>query len=57
MGLVLLGVAMIALIGCLPAWPYSRRWGLAPSIACAILVLLVLVLMLLGVLGPPLRIE
>jgi hypothetical protein len=57
MGLVLLAVAMLALIGCLPMWPYSRRWGLAPSAACAILLLVVLMLMLFGVLGPSLRTE
>ena len=55
MGLVLMGVVMIVLIGCLPAWPYSRRWSFAPSGVCAFLLLIVLMLMWFGVMGPPLR--
>lgn len=57
MGLILMAATMIGLIALLPAWPYSRRWGFAPSGVCAVLLLLVLMLMLFGVLWPPLWAE
>jgi len=31
MGLLLLIVLVVLLIGTVPAWPYSRSWGYAPS--------------------------
>jgi hypothetical protein len=31
MGLLLLIVLVALLIGALPTWPYSRRWGCAPG--------------------------
>lgn len=54
MGLILMGVIMAALIACVTAWPYSRRWGFGPSGVCALLLLSVLMLMGLGVIGPAL---
>lgn len=43
---VLLVVLLIMLLGALPAWPYSRSWGFAPSggIGAVLAVLLILVL-------------
>lgn len=55
MGLILMGVMMVALIGCLPAWPYSRRWSFGPSGVCAAVLLIVLLLMWFGVMGPAMR--
>lgn len=31
MGTILLILLVLFLIGALPAWPYSRRWGLLPE--------------------------
>jgi hypothetical protein len=45
---VLLVVLVLALIGALPAWPYSSGWGYYPSGGVGIVVLVVLVLLLTG---------
>ena len=44
MGTILLLVLLVLLIGSLPTYPYSRRWGYAPS---GILTVLLVVLLLL----------
>ncbi|MGH8198472.1 MAG: DUF3309 family protein, partial [Steroidobacteraceae bacterium] len=31
LGTILLIVLLLALVGAIPAWPYSRSWGYAPS--------------------------
>jgi hypothetical protein len=45
---VLLVILVLALIGVLPAWPYSSGWGYYPSGGVGIIVLVVLVLLLTG---------
>jgi Protein of unknown function (DUF3309) len=45
---VLIVVLVLALIGALPAWPYSSGWGFYPSGGLGIVVLVVLVLLLTG---------
>jgi Protein of unknown function (DUF3309) len=45
---VLLVILVLALIGALPAWPYSSGWGYYPSGGLGIVVLVVLVLLLSG---------
>jgi hypothetical protein len=45
---VLIVVLVLALIGALPAWPYSSSWGYYPSGGLGIIVLVVLVLLLTG---------
>ena len=45
---VLVVVLVLALIGALPAWPYSSGWGYYPSGGLGIIVLVVLVLLLTG---------
>jgi Protein of unknown function (DUF3309) len=47
MGLLLLIVLVLLLAGSLPAWPYSRQWGYAPSgtLGTVLLILLILVLL------------
>jgi hypothetical protein len=44
MSTLLLVILVIALLGALPAWPYSRGWGYFPS---GILGLLLLVIILM----------
>ncbi len=51
MGLILLIVLIVLLLGGLPAWPYSRRWGYGPSGVLGLLLIILLVLMIVGV-GP-----
>lgn len=44
---ILLIIVILLLIGALPTWPYSLRWGYYPSgILTAILVILLLMLLL-----------
>ncbi|MCX5658235.1 MAG: DUF3309 family protein [Planctomycetota bacterium] len=50
---ILLVILILALLGALPAWPYSTDWGYYPSGGMALLVVVVLVVMLLGRGGHP----
>ncbi|WP_043284375.1 DUF3309 family protein [Paraburkholderia oxyphila] len=45
---LLLIVLILLLIGAVPAWPYSRSWGYAPSGTLGIVVVIVVVLLLMG---------
>jgi Protein of unknown function (DUF3309) len=60
MGLLFLVVLLILLLGSVPAYPHSRRWGYGPSSLFGLLVVALLVLLFLGTvpwtawsLGPP----
>jgi hypothetical protein len=48
LGWILLIVLVLLLIGALPAWPYSRRWGYAPSGILTVLLIIVLLLVIFG---------
>ena len=45
---VLIVILVLALVGALPAWPYSSGWGYYPSGGLGVIVLVVLVLLLTG---------
>jgi len=45
---ILLVVLILALLGALPSWPYSRNWGYYPSSAMGTIVIVLLVLVLIG---------
>ncbi len=47
---IILIVLVLLLIGAIPAWPYSRDWGYAPTGIIGVLIIVLLVLWLLGVL-------
>ena len=47
-GLILLVLLIVALVGMVPAWPYSTSWGYAPSGVTGVVLLLVIVLLLTG---------
>jgi hypothetical protein len=47
-GTLLLIVIVLALIGAIPAWPYSREWGFVPSGTVGILLVVVVVLLVSG---------
>jgi Protein of unknown function (DUF3309) len=48
LGTVLLIILILLLIGAVPAWPYSRSWGYAPSGLLTILVIVAIVALLTG---------
>lgn len=48
LGTILLIVLILLLIGALPAYPYSRKWGYAPSGTLGLIVAVVLILVLMG---------
>ena len=50
MGTLLLIVLVLLLLGALPTFPYSRKWGYAPSGVASVLVVVLIVLLLLKVL-------
>jgi len=45
---ILLIILILALLGALPSWPYSRGWGYYPSGAMGTVVIVLLVLVLVG---------
>lgn len=47
-GMILIVIAILLLVGALPAWHHSRNWGFAPSGGLGVAVLALLVLVLLG---------
>lgn len=44
---ILLVLLVLLLLGALPTWPHSRRWGYAPSglLSVAVIILIVLLVM------------
>jgi hypothetical protein len=48
LGTILLVLLILVLVGALPTWPHSRRWGYYPSGGLGLVVLVLLVLVLLG---------
>lgn len=47
-GTILLIILVLILIGALPTWPYSSRWGYAPTGVLSLVVVIVLVMVLAG---------
>ena len=45
---ILVVILVLALIGALPTWPYSRGWGYYPSGGVGLIVLILAILLLLG---------
>jgi hypothetical protein len=45
---VLIVLAVLMLIGAIPAWPHSRNWGYGPSGGLGLVLLIVVVLALSG---------
>jgi hypothetical protein len=46
-GTILLIILIMALLGAVPAWPHSRRWGYAPTGGLGLILVIVLILVLL----------
>lgn len=47
-GTILLIVLVLLLIGALPVYPYSRKWGYAPGGLLGVVVVVLIILMILG---------
>jgi hypothetical protein len=45
---ILIVILVLALIGALPTWPYSRGWGYYPSGGVGLIVIILLILFLMG---------
>ena len=50
MRLILFLLVIILLVGALPTWPHSRRWGYYPSGGLGLVLIILLLLMFLGAL-------
>lgn len=48
LGTILLIVLILMLIGALPTWPHSQKWGYYPSGGLGLILLILLILLLLG---------
>ena len=48
MGTVLVILLVLMLLGALPTWPHSRRWGYYPSGGLGLLLVILVALLLLG---------
>ena len=48
LGTVLLVILVLALLGVIPGWPHSRRWGYKPSGVVGILVIVLIVMLMTG---------
>ena len=47
-GTILLIVLILILVGVIPAWPHSRKWGYGPTGGLGLIVVILLVLLLMG---------
>lgn len=45
---ILVVILVLALVGALPSWPYSRSWGYYPSGGLGLVVLILIILLLMG---------
>ena len=48
MGTILLVILILMLLGVVPAWPHSRKWGYGPSGGLGLLVIILIILVLTG---------
>lgn len=48
LGIILLIVLVLLLIGAIPSWPHSRKWGYGPSGGLGIVLIIVIVLLVMG---------
>lgn len=48
LGTILVIVLILVLLGALPTWPHSSRWGYGPSGGLGLILLIIVILMLMG---------
>lgn len=49
MGLILLILLILLLVGALPTWGHSRKWGYGPTGGIGLLLLVLIILLVMGV--------
>ena len=49
LGWILLIILVLLLLGALPLWPYSIRWGYWPGGLIGLLLIIIIVMLILGV--------
>lgn len=47
-GTIILIILVLALLGVLPAWPHSNKWGYGPTGGIGLVVVVLLILLLMG---------
>ena len=47
-GMLLLIIVVLMLLGAIPAWPYSSKWGYGPSGGFGLLLIILIVLLVMG---------
>lgn len=47
-GMILLIVLVLMLLGAIPTWPHSKKWGYYPSGGIGLVLLIILILLVLG---------
>jgi len=45
---ILIVLAVLMLLGAVPAWPHSRNWGYGPSGGLGLILLIVVILLMTG---------
>jgi hypothetical protein len=48
LGTIILIIAVLMLIGAIPAWPHSRSWGYGPSGGIGLVLISLIILLLMG---------
>lgn len=48
MGTILIVVLVLMLVGVLPTWPHSQKWGYYPSGGVGLIILILIILLLTG---------
>jgi hypothetical protein len=48
LGTILIIILLLALVGALPSWGYSRSWGYFPSGGLGLVLVIILVLVFMG---------
>lgn len=48
MGTILIVILVLILVGALPTWPHSKKWGYYPSGGIGLILLILIILLLTG---------
>ena len=48
LGTILIVILVLALVGVLPRWPHSKKWGYYPTSGLGLILIIVVILVLLG---------
>jgi hypothetical protein len=48
LGTILVVILVLALVGVIPTWPHSSKWGYGPSGGVGLILIILLILLVLG---------